>query len=258
MDDYIFVVDVTDDRGFYLIKTLQKEGFRAYVMHGCIINEGKKVYIFSLAKELELSQLEELEDNSVVFARVGDNKIEHLLQQRNIRQYDFLEDNRFLIKNAYITAEGALAEIIQRTKASLRDMPILVLGYGRIARCLTKMLKSLCAKVTVATKFEKEIAEAEITADKVIRLEDMHMHLSSFQVIVNTIPMIIIKGELIGLISEDTFILDLASKPGGVDFVEIKGRGLQAFHYLGVPGKVSPHTAAEYLKESLMRSLKEI
>ncbi|MFW5780353.1 MAG: NAD(P)-dependent oxidoreductase [Bacillota bacterium] len=258
MENNIFVVDVTDDRGFYLIKALQREGLRAYIMQGGIIADGRKVYIFSLAKELELNQVEELEKGSIVFARVSDFKVKSILNDKGIKQFNFLDDNRFLMKNAYITAEGALSEIIQKTKVTIMNMPILILGYGRIGKCLARMLKALNAKVTVASKPEKELAEAEVVVENTIELDNLSQCISSFKVIVNTIPLKIIKGELVGLISEDTFILDLASKPGGVDFMEIKGRGLSAFHFLGVPGKISPQTAAEYLKESLIRSLKEI
>ena len=55
--------------------------------------------------------------------------------------YDYECDEHFLLKNAAITAEGALFLAMQRLPSPLSDVPCLVLGSGRLARALHKTRK---------------------------------------------------------------------------------------------------------------------
>ena len=44
-------------------------------------------------------------------------------------------------------------------------------------------------------------------------------------------------------------IIDLASKPGGVDFDSARKHEIKADLALGLPGKVAPKSAAKYMYE---------
>ena len=48
--------------------------------------------------------------------------------------------------------------------------------------------------------------------------------------------------------NKNTLIIDVASKPGGVDFEYAKRNGYKVIHALGIPGKIAPRTAATYMK----------
>ena len=58
-----------------------------------------------------------------------------------------------------------------------------------------------------------------------------------------------IEGDyLLEKINKDCLIIDLASKPGGVDFDKAKELGIKTNWALGLPGKVAAKTAAKYMK----------
>ena len=52
-------------------------------------------------------------------------------------------------------------------------------------------------------------------------------------------------------------LMDLASLPGGIDFAACERKKIKAFRALGLPGKYSPLTADEIIKETVMLMLEE-
>ena len=52
-------------------------------------------------------------------------------------------------------------------------------------------------------------------------------------------------------------MIDLASKPGGVDFEAAKRLGVRVIWALSLPGKVAPITAGEIIKDTVLNILKE-
>ena len=53
-------------------------------------------------------------------------------------------------------------------------------------------------------------------------------------------------------------VIDLASNPGGVDRDEIKNQKIKFIWALSLPGKISPVTSAEFIKETLYNIFNEI
>lgn len=255
MAELIYIIDISEIRGRFMLQEFKSEGYEAYAM-GEVYRAGKKVYAFSMSKELDLAQTESIEPGSMVFARLIDNDVKKLFFERNITFLNYFDDEAFVVKNAYLTAEGALSYIIQNTDTSIKHMPVLVLGYGRVGKSAAKLLKDNYASVSVATDDNTEYALASIFADKALTLSEYAANISQYETIVNTIPQVILKGDILKLINKDCFLLDLASKPGGIDFAEAEKLGLKFMHALGIPGKTSPKTAAVFIKESILKRLK--
>ena len=53
-------------------------------------------------------------------------------------------------------------------------------------------------------------------------------------------------------------MIDLASKPGGVDFNLAKELGLKVIWALSLPGKTAPITSGEIIKDTIINILKEM
>lgn len=255
MAELIYIIDVSEARGKFLLQEFKHEGYEAYAMDE-VARAGRKVYVFSMPKEINLRQAEELPAGSIVFARLIENDVKKLFFENNITFMNYFDDEAFVVKNAYLTAEGAMSYIIQNTDISIKHMPVLVMGYGRVGKSITKLLKDNYASVTVVTDDNTEYALASIFADKACALCEYAADISEYKTIVNTIPQIILKGDILKLISKDCFLLDLASNPGGIDFAEAEKQGLKYMHALGIPGKTSPKTAAVFIKESILKRLK--
>ena len=56
-------------------------------------------------------------------------------------------------------------------------------------------------------------------------------------------------------VRKDALVIDLASKPGGIDFEAAKDLKLNTIHALSLPGKYSPLSAAEYIYETIEHTL---
>ena len=59
-------------------------------------------------------------------------------------------------------------------------------------------------------------------------------------------------------IKKDTLIIDLASRPGGVDFSAAKELGLRVIWALSLPGKIAPVTSGAIIKDTVMNIIKEM
>lgn len=79
------------------------------------------------------------------------------------------------------------------------------------------------------------------------------MKFGKYDIIFNTIPSMILDKERLNLLKKETIIIDLASKPGGVDFTTAKELGLNARLELGLPGRIAPITSAEYIYNVVLR-----
>ena len=77
---------------------------------------------------------------------------EALLQARGISFYDYAKDEALLLQNAELTAEAALALLLERLPGPLAGSRILLCGFGRIGKLLARKLKALGADVTVSAR----------------------------------------------------------------------------------------------------------
>ena len=65
---------------------------------------------------------------------------EALLQARGISFYDYAKDEALLLQNAELTAEAALALLLERLSGPLAGSRILLCGFGRIGKLLARKL----------------------------------------------------------------------------------------------------------------------
>lgn len=87
---------------------------------------------------------------------------EALLQARGISFYDYAKDEALLLQNAELTAEAALALLLERLPGPLAGSRILLCGFGRIGKLLARKLKALGADVTVSARKVQALELARI------------------------------------------------------------------------------------------------
>jgi len=185
----------------------------------------------------------------VFFAGGMDEKIKQFFKTCGISYYDFLEDERTTILNVIPTVEGAIELAIRQTDFTLFDSHILILGYGRIGKYLSRILKAFGAEVSVSARKESDLTWISVDGNKAHSYDELNSNLSQYDIIFNTVPSLLLKEEQIKLLKKSCFIIDLSSKPGGVDFESAKQYEIKADLALGLPGKVAPKSAAKYMFE---------
>lgn len=158
------------------------------------------------------------------------------------RGLPYYENESYAIKNAALTAEGAVSLLMQR-RAPILGKRILIAGYGRIGRQLAPRLAALGARVTVAARRGESRAEAGCAGLESVDIINIR---GTYDVVVNTIPAPVLRGGFGGALC-----LDLAGAPGGwADETPV-------LYAPGLPGKYAPTKAALILRDAIYETLQE-
>jgi dipicolinate synthase subunit A len=197
------------------------------------------------------SILDPLEPDTVIVGGRLSGRISEHCKAHGISVYDCLEDEGFLDSNAYITAEAALSIAMDNLKKNIRDSSFAVTGFGRIAKHLSRLLRSLGAKVRVAARKEADVLTALELGCRTLRLgkDDIEELCGGYDVIFNTIPACILTESFMRKIDRRTLIIELASAPGGVDVSLAKRLHSNVLWAPSLPGKYAPESAGELIAD---------
>ena len=161
-----------------------------------------------------------------------------------LRLRDYSSSEEVLLRNAAITAEGAIALAMERTERTLLGSRVLILGGGRISQALTPRLRSLGAEVTVYARSAGQRARAECLGCR--SLDRLPEAPAGYHILFNTIPAPVLPKAAAGALN-----IELASAPGG--FSDSEGVVIAR----GLPGKAAPLSAAEALLGSIEAIIRE-
>lgn len=167
----------------------------------------------------------------------------------NLKFIELKNDSFFNLANSIATSEAVLKYGIEILPIVLKNANILILGYGNSAKALVDDFEHFSNKLLVAVR--KEEVRKELSNKKIdnINLIELKNYIEDYDLIINTIPSLIIDEELLHYISPASYILDIASYPGGVDYKKAKEYGINAFLLPSLPMKFSPKTSGiEYGK----------
>ena len=181
-----------------------------------------------------------------------------LASEKNIKVIDILKREELAVLNAVSTAEGTIKIAIEETLKNIHGSNILVMGFGRIGKILSNMLKGLGAKVACEARKNSDLAWIKAYGYEPIPISNLKENLNRFDVIINTIPYIILDKDNLANVRKDALIIDVASNPGGVDREAVKEQKIKFIWALSLPGKVAPVTSAEFIKETLYNIVNEI
>lgn len=181
-----------------------------------------------------------------------------ICSEKNIKVIDILKREELAVLNAVSTAEGTIKIAIEETLKTLHGSNILVMGFGRIGKILSNMLKGLGAKVACEARKSSDLAWIKAYGYEPIPISSLKENLDRFDIIINTIPYIVLDKDNLENVRKDALVIDLASNPGGVDRDAIKERKIKFIWALSLPGKVAPVTSAEFIKETLYNIFNEL
>jgi len=171
-----------------------------------------------------------------------------------IRAVNLWEDERLLLENAWLTAEGAVAAAMRGGVKALKDCHCLIIGWGRIGRALTEILVGMNVRVTVASRSQRGRNGAVERGAECISTYEMKKHLRGKDIIFSTPPDRVLDEALLKEMRSDVQIIDLSSAPYGVDLEAAKELGLNAWREPGLPGRYCPFSAAQALLRAMIHS----
>ena len=161
---------------------------------------------------------------------------------------DLLQDAHYLARNAAITAHCALQVAAPLMKTTFADTSALVLGWGRIGKCLARLLKAMGAEVTVATRKETDRAMLLALGYRAVNMSSLAGVLPNIRLVFNTVPEMILPGELWKK-PETCVAIDLASRPGIEGSGVVWARGLPGVYAPESSGRLIADTIIEYIRE---------
>lgn len=164
------------------------------------------------------------------------------------RTVDLLQDADYVAENAAITADCALQIAAPLLSTTVQRSPALILGWGRIGKCLAQILKAIGNDVTVAARKESDRAILRALGYRAADPKDLAEVLPHCRIIFNTAPeMVLNKAQL--ALCKTCVKIDLASR-----------RGLEGEDVLwarGLPGLHAPETSGELIARTFLRICKE-
>lgn len=187
----------------------------------------------------------------IVIGGVVSGEVAEIARLHNMKIHDVMEWEELTIRNAIATAEGAVCLAMEQTEKTIFGENCLVVGYGRIGKILAKFLKGLGACVTVATRKSENISWIKVEGYDSISLRELAGRVGEFGLVFNTAPALVIDRDVIKNIMDDGLVIDLASAPGGVDFVLAEKMGVRVIQALGLPGKIAPYSAGQYIADTV-------
>lgn len=185
-------------------------------------------------------------------------EIYDLANDEYIEIIDIMKREELAVLNTISTAEGAIEIAISNTNKIIHGSDVLILGFGRIGKVLARKMAGLAAKVTCAARKDEDLAWIKAYGHRATNINALGENLSQFDIIINTVPHLILTSEKLQYVHEECLLIDLASNPGGIDKKSAKDRGLKLIWALALPGKVAPVTTAEFIKDTIYNVLKEI
>ncbi|WP_379967347.1 dipicolinic acid synthetase subunit A [Ectobacillus sp. sgz5001026] len=162
------------------------------------------------------------------------------------------------IYNSIPTVEGTIMMVIQHTDYTIHGSKVAVLGFGRTGMSVARAFQALGAKVKAGARRSEHLARITEMSFDPFHLKDLHEIVEDIDIVINTVPHLIVTNSVIARMPTNTLIIDLASKPGGTDFRYAEKRGIKAILAPGLPGIVAPKTAGKILANVLTGLLAEV
>ena len=187
---------------------------------------------------------------SLIFTGIMTNALDKMLKNSNKDAIALMQDSDVKKDNSIPTTEGIIGDLVFNTDYTINGSNIFILGYGNVGKTLTEKLKALGASLTVGVialdEFEslaKNNVNCLYTNNRLL----MEGVMQDSDVIINTVPELIINKEYLRVMNKDVYILDISSYPHGVDFEAANEMQIKNKLLLGIPSLVAPKTAGQIL-----------
>ncbi len=189
-----------------------------------------------------------LKDHALVFA----GALPLPYRQRSVSYINYSEDEEYVLEMAYITAEGTLGHLLSEYGGIVRGSRIVITGWGRIAKYMYSMLCPFTENLSVILRKPELIDILNQNGISAFSFGGLCDVCQDADIVINTVPELVIDGRVLKCMRHDVYLIDLASRPGGIDMHMAHEYGLEAVHLLALPGKCAPKSAGYALGKCII------
>lgn len=220
--------------------------------------EGHVETIFSNEKViLTAEMLLNTPEHCTIYSGISNTFLNGITKEANRPLVQLFERDDVAIYNSIPTVEGTIMMAIQHTDFTIHGSNITVLGLGRVGMSVARTFHALGAKIKVGARKTEHLARITEMGLTPFHLNEIEQQVKDTDILINTIPLLIVTASVISKMPAHTLIIDLASKPGGTDFRYAEKRGIKALLAPGLPGIVAPKTAGQILANVLAQLLQD-
>lgn len=209
----------------------------------------QKIYINELSSQINT--------DTIVFGGMIKKPFQDAVKEHGVKVYDYFKREELVVKNAVPTAEGVIKVIIDEMPITIAGSRIGVTGYGRTSKILSSLLLNLGSEVSVIARNYGQLAFAQAAGCKAVPFSDLDKVSRNFDIIVNTVPELVLDEYILKTLKKDCLIVEIASAPYGVNIEKAKELGLKVIVPGSLPGKVAPKTAGEIISDAILNIIKE-
>lgn len=199
----------------------------------------------------------QLPESALVFTGITNDYLNSTISEANITLIPLLNRDDVAIYNSIPTAEGTIMMAIEQTDYTIHSSRVIVVGFGRVGNTVANKFSALGAKVSVSARSIKDLARITEMGLTAIPLSQLDKYTNECDLLINTIPAMVINRDSIQQLPSHSLIIDLASIPGGTDFKYAEQRGINAILARSLPGIVAPKTAGKILADVIKQLLNE-
>ena len=133
-----------------------------------------------------------------------------------------------------------------------------LIGSGRITKATAPLLSAFKSLVTIASRNPDSLLWNEIFGFNTINTAHISESVGDYDLIINTAPKKILTENILSRLKKDCLVIDLASRPGGVDMDSASRLGVRVIWALGLPGKCAPVSAGHIIGSTVLNMLNSI
>ncbi|MBQ3047986.1 MAG: hypothetical protein IJD48_03115 [Clostridia bacterium] len=250
-----YYLDFNDRRLPYVQSLLKADGVKTDVFSIENLSKIKKedVIVLSPAYKWNVDEVKKLcSDITVVCGNVNDEVL-NIFNTKKITYLNLMKDEDFVFKNAILTAEGMLCDLILYTKKSIFDTKILLLGGGRVSKAVGVLFNKLGLNFDISMRNNEKLIECQLVTKNLVRWTDFKNLLKNYDVVINTIPSQIFNQDDVNKFKDNCIVFELASVKCLQNVV------FERFGYVlcpALPSKYTPQTAGELVYQYLVKNIK--
>lgn len=167
-----------------------------------------------------------------------------------IPKLDLLKDPYYLARNALLTAEATLGLLLPKLECDFGCADTLILGWGRIGKCLDQLLGRIGIPVSVYARKPADQAMLAALGYTPVTRNEISQRIHQYKCIINTAPAKILSQEDMAKAAPDCIKIDLAST------LSLPGPGV--LHARGLPGKYKAEASGKLIAKTILRHREEV
>lgn len=202
--------------------------------------------------------LDALRPGQLVCAGRVSAELARAAQTRELRLQDYFAREELAVANAVPTAEGTLQIAMEELPITIHEARVLIIGYGRLGKVLAQRFAALGARVSVAARRCADLAWISAFGYGMEHTDQLAGWLCGYDLVINTAPARLLNEPELRDLRPGCLVIDLASKPGGVDLEAAARLGVRVVWALSLPGKAAPVTAGHSIKTTIYNILHEL